>query len=242
MAVYAIIPARMESTRLPGKMLLAETGRPLVEHTYLAAEQAELVDKVFVATDSAEIFRTIKARGWDVVYTPPCNTGSDRCYSALLGLEDRDADVIVNLQGDWPEIHPADIDRMVSALFINVHERKTDITTLAVPLRNAVENPSEVKVVVDALGRAMYFSRSLIPYRDTGCRLLHMGAYAFHRRSLMAFAKSLQTPLELNENLEQLRALEIGLTVRVVEAKHSARGIDTRADYDAFVERMRNAR
>ncbi|MEM6329120.1 MAG: 3-deoxy-manno-octulosonate cytidylyltransferase [Planctomycetota bacterium] len=245
-----VIPARFASTRLPGKMLLAETGRPLVQHTYEAACGAAKPSAVFVATDHPEIRQAVEAAGGTAVETSPdCASGTDRV--AEVARQRPEFDIVVNLQGDEPELDPAAIDQVIALL-----ERRPDaaMATLATPILDPrrVADPSNVKVVFDAAGRALYFSRSPIPYiRDTlrhglsGApikRFQHIGLYAYRREFLLKLAAMPPSPLEQAEKLEQLRVLEAGEAILVGQVASAAPGIDTPADYQAFVDRWRSLR
>ena len=269
----AIIPARYASTRFPGKPLRADTGRPLIEHVYERVAAARSTEKVIVATDDERIAEAVRAFGGEVVMTRKDHpSGTDRVAEVAADLE---ADIIVNVQGDEPEIEPAFIDRLVDTLRT---DRDVAMATLACPFSAATEadpnDPSTVKVVVDQRGRALYFSRSVIPcghsgileeegpgfadgsavapgdrtaelfpgagsFKGRGVRLLHLGVYAYRRAFLLAFAKLTPTPLERVERLEQLRALEHGHSIAVAVVSRATVGIDTPADYEAFVRRWK---
>lgn len=236
-----IIPARYASTRLPGKPLLAETGKPLIRHVVEAASAAR-VARVVVATDDDRIAGAVRDFGAEVVMTSPaCASGTDRLAEAASALNLPDETVVLNVQGDEPDI-PADcIDRMGDLLEL----AGTEMATLATPLpASAVADPNRVKVVCRADGRALYFSRSPIPHdRDrTGQarHLLHLGAYAYRRGFLARFASLPPTPAETVEKLEQLRALEHGYDIAVAVVDYDGAGIDTPQDYERFVRRQRN--
>ena len=230
-----IIPARLGSTRLPRKMLLAETGRPLVQHVVERAVAAD-VGPVIVATDSDEVAEALRPFGTGVVMTRADHpSGTDRIAEVAAG---RDEQVYVNVQGDEPEIDPAAI-RAVAALA----EAGAGMATVAVPLKDDATDPNRVKVVLAENGDAMYFSRSPIPYDRDGPpedRLLHVGLYAYRRELLLAYPTLPQTAAERREKLEQLRALGHGHRIAVHVAAAHAAGIDTREQYDAFVARHRN--
>ncbi len=239
-----VIPARMGAQRLPGKPLLAETGKPLVVHTWEAARGARCAARVVVATDDGRIADAVRAAGGEAVMTSPdCPSGTDRVAEAARAIPGED--LVLNVQGDEPEIAASDLDRLASAM-------ETDpgipMGTLGSPLESGEEflSPSVVKVVVDATGCALYFSRAPIPFRrsDLGGApaLRHVGVYAYRRSFLEGFASLPQTPLERTEMLEQLRALENGHRIRVVPADRAPPGIDTREDYEAFVRRWRERR
>jgi 3-deoxy-manno-octulosonate cytidylyltransferase (CMP-KDO synthetase) len=230
----------MGATRLPGKPLLAETGKPLVVHTLEAARGARRAKRVVVATDDERIAAAVRAAGGEAAMTSPaCRSGTDRVAEAARGIPGED--VVLNLQGDEPEIDPADLDALAAAM---ESDPSIEMGTLAAPLGPGEDAlPSVVKVVVDARGFALYFSRAAIPFRRDPAgpapALRHVGVYAYRRAFLERFAKMEETPLERTEVLEQLRALENGVRIRVVAAERAPPGIDTREDYEAFVRRRR---
>lgn len=244
---YVVIPARLSSTRLPRKMLLAETGKPLVQHTYEAAFLASRPERVIVATDHAEIEAAVREFGGEVRMTSPdCASGTDRV--AAVARELRDADIVVNVQGDEPEISGAAIDYVIQML---EEQPSAVMSTLATPLRDRaqIESPNCVKVVFDASGKALYFSRSPIPHvrewRDEllhatpAAYHLHLGIYAYRRDFLLRLASMPPGRLEQLEKLEQLRVLEAGYSIAVGVVDHAAPGIDTAEEYRAFVRRCR---
>ncbi len=242
MKSVAVIPARYASTRLPGKPLLNRTGKLLIQHVYERVSQARRISKVIIATDDRRIFQAVESFGGCAAMTRDDHvSGTDRVAEVTAGL---DADIIVNVQGDEPEIEPADIDRLVDLLG---ESRDCQMATLACPFPRDADpgDPNAVKVVVDRDGRAIYFSRSPIPYPRDGHDLLehrsefllHIGIYAYRRDFLLQLAAWPAGRLERIEKLEQLRVLErrCGIAVGVVE--RAAVGIDTPADYEAFVRR-----
>lgn len=246
---YVVVPARLGSTRLRRKMLLSDTGRSLIEHTYEAACRARRPVGVVVATDSLEIAEVIRrAGGMAVMTNEACASGTDRVAEVAAGLPD--ADVLVNLQGDEPEMAASAIDQVIELLERNP---SAPMATLATPLRDAAQiaNPACVKVVFDDAGRAMYFSRSQIPFvRETEDFDLqaepsmfhqHLGIYAYRRDFLMQLASWPPSRLELAERLEQLRVLERGHSIMVGVTQHTSSGIDTAEDYAKFVARWRRA-
>jgi 3-deoxy-manno-octulosonate cytidylyltransferase (CMP-KDO synthetase) len=244
-----VIPARFGSTRLPQKLLLRDTGRPLLQYTYEAACAAERPDAVVVATDHPEIARVVERFGGTVVLTSPdCPSGTDRVAEATRQIPE--AEIIVNVQGDEPEISPAAIDRVIELLEDNP---SAGMTSLATPIRDPEQlaNPACVKVVCDDAGRALYFSRSPIPFvRDPDPArpfnqppmfYQHLGIYAYRRAELLRFAALKPSSLEQAEKLEQLRLLQTGGVIVLDVVQHASSGIDTAADYAAFVERLRKA-
>lgn len=243
-----VIPARLASTRLPRKLLLRETGKTLIQHTYEAALTATLPSGVIVATDHEEIFREVESFGGRAVMTSPaCASGTDRVAEVAQQLPE--ADLLVNVQGDEPEIAGESID-----LAIRMLEENADavMSTLATPIssREQLEDPACVKVVFDARGRAMYFSRSSIPHpRQWDDALLtatppsffqHVGLYAYRRDFLLRLAKLPLSKLEQIEKLEQLRVLETSHSILVGVIDDRTFGIDTPEDYRRFVEKWRS--
>jgi len=245
---YIVIPARLASTRLPRKLLLRETGKSLIQHTYEAAQKARRPKEICVATDHEEIAREVEAFGGRAVMTDPnAASGTDRVAEVARRLED--ADILVNVQGDEPELSGESIDKVVALL-----EEDSDVAmaTLATPIRcrEQLEDPACVKVVFDGNNRAMYFSRSPIPHpRQWNDDLLssdppsfyqHVGLYAYRRNFLVQLASMRPSQLEGIENLEQLRVLEAGYSIKVGVVDEPTVGIDTVDDYRAFVSRCRN--
>lgn len=246
-----VIPARFASTRLPRKMLLRETGKSLIQHTFEAASRAERPSAVVVATDHAEIAREVESFGGTVVMTSAdCQSGTDRVAEVARRLTQ--ADLFVNVQGDEPEISADAIDRLVEMMERN---STAGMSTLCTPIRTPEQlaNPACVKVVFDSRGRALYFSRSPIPFlRDNPERagasptsfnlfptfFQHLGLYAYRRDTLLNFAALPPSTLEACEKLEQLRLLQAGGEILIDVVQHAATGIDTPADYAAFVARQ----
>ncbi len=240
MRTVAIIPARYGSTRLPGKPLLDRTGKPLIQHVVEAVSRARSVQAVYVATDDERIARAVGGFGGEAILTRADHaSGTDRLAEAVEKLALDDEDVVVNVQGDEPEIEPAYVDRLAALLI----DSGAPMATLAAPVdEDLAARPENVKVVLAADGSALYFSRAKVPHdRDgSGARyLLHLGIYAYRKRFLLEFARLAPTPLERAERLEQLRALENGYRVAVGVVPSAAPGIDTMDDYAAFVERAK---
>jgi 3-deoxy-manno-octulosonate cytidylyltransferase (CMP-KDO synthetase) len=245
----AIIPARLGSTRLPGKVLLDRTGKPLIQHVWEAARRAKCLTRVVIATDDARVRAAAKGFGAEVVMTSSehPNGTSRLCEAArVLGLADEQ--VIVNVQGDEPEVEGEAIDAAVGVLRLHRPKGGTEfsIGTIAVPFASGEDSrdPNCVKVVCGLDGRAMYFSRSLIPFDrdgkggpDAGC-LRHVGLYAYTRGFLERYASLAPTPLERAEQLEQLRALQHGYGIGVAVRPSARVGIDTAEQYEAFVRRV----
>lgn len=241
MKAAIIIPARYASTRLPGKMLLGVAGKPLIQHTYERARQAKRASKVIIATDDERIVRAARGFGADAVMTDSAHSsGSARVAEAARKI---DAEIIVNLQGDEPEIDPANIDRLI----LLQAARAPFCSTLACPFPMGVDpnDPSAVKAV---LGReiekgaheAIYFTRARAPFpREGGGEFyLHLGIYAFSKDSLQKFASAPEARLETIEKLEQLRMLEMGEKILIALVGSSAAGIDTPEDFAAFKARI----
>lgn len=240
MRTAIVIPARYASSRLPGKPLLRSTGKYLIQHVYERACRAE-ASEVLVATDDPRIEAAVKSFGGRVVMTRRDHpSGSDRVAEVAAGI---DADVVVNLQGDEPEIDPATL-KLLQALL--QRDLEAGVATLAVPIsqRDAWMNPNCVKVVVDRRRRALYFSRSPIPFvrdgePDFAARpprfLQHVGLYAYRRQYLLEMATLPPEPLEKTEQLEQLRILAYGRPIQVGIVSHAGRGVDTFDDYQRFI-------
>ena len=236
MKVLCIIPARYASTRLPGKPLREIAGKPMIVRVYERALQARFVQDVVVATDDERIRTGVEAHGGHAVMTGADHaTGTDRLAEVAARMTDYD--LIINVQGDEPLIEPSVIDALVEPFLADdrlaMATAKTEITD-----EEEQENPNNVKVITDKSGNALYFSRARIPYaRVPGAKVYkHIGIYAYRRDFLLAYARMAQTPLELSESLEQLRALENGYRIRVVETDAVFIGVDTEEDLAAVNE------
>ncbi|MFM9905085.1 MAG: 3-deoxy-manno-octulosonate cytidylyltransferase [Pyrinomonadaceae bacterium] len=248
--MIAIIPARYASMRLPGKLLLEIAGKPLIVHTLAQASKARTVSRVIVATDDERIFRVVTEAGGEAVMTSADhNSGSDRIAEVAKGLPEDS--IIVNVQGDEPMISPDTIDAAVNAL---MEDGNADIATTSEAITEVDDelmNGNVVKVVTNDAGYAVYFSRSPIPYPREAIlkyggpddaltaepNLLslfrkHTGLYVYRREFLLRFTKMPQSKLEKVEMLEQLRALENGARIRVVEVSGSSIGVDTVEDLE----------
>ena len=230
-----VIPARYESTRFPGKPLARIAGRPMIEHVYRRAQAARGVARVLVATDDERIAQAVAAFGGDAVMTARTHlTGTDRLAEVAPAL---DCDVIVNVQGDEPLIAPAMIEQVIAPFQADDALQMASLRT-AITSREDLADPNVVKVVVDRDDFALYFSRAPIPCdrdgRATGSAVAgawrHIGLYAYRRTFLPRFAALPPTPLERLEHLEQLRALEHGIRIRVPATTYEAVGVDTPAD------------
>jgi len=253
--VLIVIPARYASTRLPGKPLLDKTGWPLVRHTYEQAKKASLASRVVVATDDERIAKAVESFGGEAVMTRNDHpSGTDRIAEVVAKLGS-DFDIVVNVQGDEPEMEPEVIDKI-----IRLHQVSgADVSTMACPFpKNKKEgngsphDPACVKAVLgkeidglDGARFALYFTRSVAPYPRESRGIvevpenyyLHLGMYAYSPESLQAFVSSPQGFLEKTESLEQLRVLENGQTIAVGLIDKATPGIDTPEDYTCFVQR-----
>jgi 3-deoxy-manno-octulosonate cytidylyltransferase (CMP-KDO synthetase) len=243
---HIIIPARLASTRLPRKLLLRETGKSLIQHTYESACRATRPEGVCVAADHAEISDEVRSFGGKVFMTDPnAASGTDRV--AEVARQMPDIDIIVNVQGDEPEISGESIDLAIRLLEENP---RAEMSTLATPIRDRhqLNDPACVKVVFGSDGRALYFSRSMIPCpRHWDDSLLqsnpptfyqHVGLYAYRRKFLLQLASMQPSQLEQIEKLEQLRVLQAGYAILVGVVDEPTFGIDTPDDYQAFVEKQ----
>lgn len=240
----AIIPARYGSTRFPGKPLAAQTGKPLIQHVYEAVARARRIDRVLVATDDERIAAAVRAFGGEAVMTRPDHpSGTDRVAEAAKELR---TDLVVNVQGDEPEMEPGAIDTLVEMM---ADRPDADMGSLACRFGRVedVHNPACVKVIISSCGDAIYFSRAVIPYpRDSEGRvtdpsqyLLHLGIYAYRPAFLEEMTRTPPSRLELAEKLEQLRVLDMGRRIAMAVIERASTGIDTPQQYAAFVERVR---
>jgi 3-deoxy-manno-octulosonate cytidylyltransferase (CMP-KDO synthetase) len=232
-SVFAVIPARYASVRLPGKPLASIAGRPMIQHVVERARQAERVSRVIVATDDERIKKAVEGFGGEAVLTRADHrTGTDRIAEVAAHLE---AEIYVNIQGDEPLIDPATIDAVVAEM---LDDESIQIGTpcTAITQKNEIMDPNVVKVVRDFDGNGLYFSRAPIPWvRDTGATIAaqhwkHIGLYAFRREALLEFPTLPPGELERVEQLEQLRWLENGFHIRVVETDYDAVSVDVPAD------------
>ena len=227
--VVGAIPARYASSRLPGKPLREIAGKPMIEHVYRRALEAGHLDGVVVLTDDERIGAAVDAFGGRWEMTPvDCASGTDRIAHAARRW---DATAVVNIQGDEPLIDPGAIDAVAGHLKENPED---PMVTLAAPARDgALDDPHTVKVVLDQEGYALYFSRAAIPFpRQPGVAPVwqHLGIYGYRTDTLLHLAELPPTSLELSESLEQLRALENGIRIRVLEVGRAEPGVDTEAD------------
>ena len=228
--VLCVFPARYASTRLPGKPLKDIAGKPMVCRVYDRASQAKLVSRTLVATDDERILQAVREHGGEAMMTRADHpTGTDRLAEVAASFPD--VDLIINVQGDEPLIEPSLIDELASVFETDPDLRMATVKT-EIKDEEEQHNPNNVKVVTDQNGYALYFSRSLLPYpRHEGCPVYkHIGIYAYQRDFLLAYAKMPSTPLEEAESLEQLRALENGYRIKVVETRAKFVGVDTAED------------
>jgi 3-deoxy-manno-octulosonate cytidylyltransferase (CMP-KDO synthetase) len=243
--IVGVIPARFASTRLPGKPLLSDTGRPLIRHVVEAARRAQSLERIIVATDDDRIADAVAGFGGEVVMTRADHpSGTDRVAEVAAKLDG--AEIIVNLQGDEPEVSGESLDRVVAMLR---DDPGAVMATLATPIRDEAtyRDPACVKVVCSSRGRALYFSRSPIPCHRDGLpdpakaprpiAFLHLGLYAYRRDFLLSIAALPPSPLEAAEKLEQLRVLDAGYPIAVGIVEEASVGIDTPEDYRRFVRR-----
>jgi 3-deoxy-manno-octulosonate cytidylyltransferase (CMP-KDO synthetase) len=240
-AATVIIPARFASTRFPAKIIAAETGRPLVQHVVDQVRKCDRVREVIVATDDERIVRALVPFETRCMMTSAAHpSGTDRIAEVAEKLAD---EIVVNVQGDEPEIEPEIVDRLIERLDVSSDDMATAAT--AFPAGADVANPNLVKVVTNREGRALYFSRSVIPFRRDSSDgagptyYLHLGIYAYRREFLLEYAGWGPTACESAEKLEQLRALEHGRSIYVLKVDRATHGIDTPEQYAAFVERYR---
>ena len=241
MKAIAIIPARLESTRLPRKVLRELAGKPMLAHVYEAVRRASGLAEVLVATDSEEVAALAHERGWSVRLTSSAHrSGTERVHEVAASLA---ADVYLNVQGDEPLARPEHI----AALLAPFADPAVLVATLKTPCSPAdVQNPNAVKVVTDSSGRALYFSRAAIPFdRDAAGAtryFKHLGFYAYRKTALDRFAALPESALERSERLEQLRFLENGIPIHVAETPYDTIGVDTEDDLRRVEELLRSRR
>lgn len=235
MKIIAVIPARYASTRFPAKLLQDLGGKSVIVRTYEAALATQLFDDVFVVTDSDLIFKEIESNGGKTIMShKEHESGSDRIAEAV---ENMTVDVVVNIQGDEPFINKEALSQLVE-VFKKDTDKKVDLASLMFEIteKDEISNPNNVKVIVDQQGFALYFSRSVIPFpreENVGVRYMkHIGIYAFRKEALMDFYRLPMLSLEASEKLEQLRYLEYGKRIRMIETSHGSIGIDTPEDLE----------
>lgn len=234
--VVCVIPARFGAQRFPGKPLVHLSGKPMIQWVYEAVQGVDVIDEIFVATDDERIKACVEGFGGQVIMTSPeLPSGSDRIAAAMVG---RKGDILVNVQGDEPGMHPESIKTAVQALLFSP---KADVSTVCMPITDEAifNNPYCVKVVRSQSDVALYFSRSPIPSRarvdgptpaGTIIGYKHLGVYVYRREALEAYVKLPQTPIELVEKLEQLRFLEVGATIVCPETPYDSIGVDAPAN------------
>jgi len=235
MKVVAMIPARLASSRLPEKMILDLGGLPVILRTYEAVKATGLFDEVIIVTDSKKIATLTEGYGATTILSKKDHeTGSDRIAEAAESVQ---ADIIVNVQGDEPFIDSNSLSALIQC-FREDHEELIDLASLMVAIadKTYIDNPNVVKVVTDLTGKALYFSRSAIPFHRDPSPLSrcykHKGVYAFRRSALLEFPKLIMGPLERAEKIEAIRYLEHGKRLQMIETSVDAPGIDTRADLE----------
>ena len=247
-----VIPARYGSTRFPGKPLARQTGKFLIQHVVEQAQKSTRAHLTLVATDDHRIFDAVKSFGGHPVMTSDSHpSGTDRIAEVIRRPEFAKVQIIVNVQGDEPDIDPMLIDELIGRLIPSHENHPPAMATLATPFHHMrdIENPNLVKVVVDQHHNALYFSRAVIPHeRDrtlpgassvNPAKLFHrhLGIYAYSRDALLALSAAPMCDLERLEKLEQLRALYLGMKIFVQDTPRAPQGVDTPEDYAAFVKR-----
>lgn len=228
--ILGVIPARLNSKRLPGKVLRRIGGKPMLAHVYAGASRSPLLNNLIVATDSIEVLRYCEQNRMAVLMTSDAHrSGTDRIHEVLTKLP---ADIYVNIQGDEPLIRAEHIESLLQPFF---DDASLHVTTLKIAMtREEAANPNQVKVVTDRNGKALYFSRSMIPYSKSELSEIdyfrHIGVYAYTRWALEQFHRWPSSILERSENLEQLRFLENGIAIHVSKAAYNTIGVDTEDD------------
>lgn len=235
MKTIAVIPARYASTRFPAKLMQDLGGKSVIIRTYEAALQTQLFDDVFVVTDSEIIFEEVISHGGKAIMSIKTHeSGSDRIAEAV---QDLDVDLVVNVQGDEPFIDRESLATLLD-VFREDYQKQIDLASLMRPISdwNDIENPNHVKVIVDQNGLALYFSRSVVPFprdKEAGATYFqHIGIYAFRKQALIDFYHLPMKSLEATEKLEQLRYLEYGKKIKMVQTHHVGIGIDTPEDLE----------
>lgn len=234
MKIIAVIPARYEASRFPGKLMQILGDKTVIATTYQNVVETKLFDEVFVATDSELIFNEITLTGGNAVMTGNHETGSDRIAEAVANI---DCDIVVNVQGDEPFLKTDPLKKLIS-VFNDDIEEKISLASLKIKLNEIeeIEDPNNVKVITDNQGFALYFSRSVIPYpRETSVKAeyyKHIGVYAFRKNALLDFAKLKMQPLEIAEKIECIRYLEYGMKIKMIETDFVGVGIDVPEDLE----------
>ena len=234
MKIIAVIPARYDSTRFPGKMMKILGEKTLIATTYQNVTKTELFDDVFVATDSEIIFDEIIKNGGKAVMTGKHKTGSDRIAEAVRNI---DCDIVINVQGDEPFLKKEPLQQLIN-IFLEDEKKEISLASLKIKLteKEEIENPNNVKVITDLSGFALYFSRSVIPFhRELTYDVKyykHIGVYAFRKEALSVFSSLEMTPLEISEKIECIRYLENGMKIKLIETDFVGVGIDTPEDLE----------
>ena len=226
--VIGVIPARYASTRFPGKPLADIFGKPMIQRVYENSMKSKLINEIIIATDDKRIFDAANKFGCRAVLTSKKHkSGTDRICEAVKNIK---CDIVVNIQGDEPFINAGNIDKAIAPMLNN---DSIKVSTIAIRAENSadIRNPNKVKVVFDKDNNALYFSRSVIPYpRNEAQYYKHIGLYVYRKKFLLEFAKMKRTKLEISEELEQLRILENGYKIKVVEVKEDSISVDTPSD------------
>ena len=232
--IIAVIPARYEASRFPGKLMQILGDKTVIATTYQNVVETQLFDDVFVATDSEIIFNEIQNIGGNALMTGNHETGSDRIAEAVVNI---DCDIVVNVQGDEPFLKTEPLKKLIS-VFNDDKEEQISLASLKIKLKEIeeIENPNNVKVITDFQDFALYFSRSVIPFpRETSVETVyykHIGVYAFRKNALLKFAKLKMQALEIAEKIECIRYLEYGMKIKMVETDFVGVGIDVPADLE----------
>lgn len=235
--IVAVIPARYQSSRFPGKPLALIVGKPMIEHVYTGVRTVKDISDVIVATDNTKIFDTVIAFGGKAVMTDECSCGTERVYEAI---KDMDCDVVLNIQGDEPLIRSEMIQEVINAF----SDEDVYMATLKkkIELQKDVDNPNNVKVITDVNNNAIYFSRYPIPYNRDGRNVnyyKHLGVYGYTKTFLEKYVKMPRTELEMIESLEQLRVLENGYDIKVMETEYESIGVDAPEDIELVEREMK---
>lgn len=228
--VIGVIPTRYGSSRLPAKALAIIHGKPMIQHVYERCLKSKLLSEVLVATDDNRIFDAVINFGGNAVMTSKAHkSGTDRIGEAVRNIK---CDIVVNIQGDEPMIDPSNIDKAIKSFF---NDRSINVSTLCIKItdKKEINNPNVVKVVLDSNSNALYFSRNAIPFNRDNSKTeyyKHIGLYVYRKYYLMKLIKIKPSKLELTEKLEQLRVLELGEKIKVIETKIDSHSVDTPAD------------
>jgi 3-deoxy-manno-octulosonate cytidylyltransferase (CMP-KDO synthetase) len=243
MKIIAMIPARYQASRFPGKLMKDLGGKPVILRTYEAAIKTNLFDEVYIVTDSQIILNSIEKVGGKVIMSrKEHECGSDRIAEAV---EDLDADIVVNVQGDEPFIDDKSLSKLIDVFKCDTNQ-EVDLASLKVQITNNddIQNPNNVKVITDVNNMAIYFSRSIIPFhRDTDINVKyykHKGVYAFRKQALIYFYNTPITPLEAAEKIEAIRYQEMGKKIKMVETDVESVGIDTPEDLEKAINYLKS--